>query len=196
MRRNSMIEEEVELRLIIDRDTHRFLRVAAVVASEGELDMRAVPEREVVKQLHSVVRIARRETWERALRRLQASGFSGMEIIALNGVLEEHKLGTAEAERECEKRWSHALTVDRWKMLVDQLQPHTELYDAFFIVANELVDRDSGCEGACLSMDREAKAKAAATKADAAKRPPALWKRLFVRRAVRSRAEEQRTGER
>lgn len=192
-----MIEEEIELRLIIDRGTHRFLRVAAVVASEGRLSTRAVPEHEVLKQLQSVVRVARRETWERALRRLQDSGFSGMEIIALNDVLGEHKLlGTAEAERECEKRWSHAMTVDRWKLLVDQLQSHPALYEAFFIVVNELVDRDSGCERACISMARrsEAAATEAAAKARAEARQP-LWKRMFARRTVLARADERAPGE-
>jgi hypothetical protein len=89
MRRDSVIEEEVELRLVIDRDTHRFLRVAAVLASEGRLSVRAVPEHEVLKQLEVVVRAARRETWERALRRLQDSGFTGMEVIALRGIMED-----------------------------------------------------------------------------------------------------------
>ena len=191
-----MIEEEIELRLIIDRDTHRYLRVAAVLASEGRLSMRDVPEHEVLKQLQAVVRVARRETWERALHRLQDGGFTGMEIIALNDVLGEHKLGTAEAERECEKRWSHAMTVDRWKLLVEQLQSHPALYEAFFIVVNELVDRDSGCERACLSMDRrsEAAAKEAAAQARAEARQP-LWKRMFARRPGRARAGERAPGE-
>ena len=190
-----MIEEEIELRLIMDRDTHRFLRAAAVVASEGKLDMRVVPEHEVLKQLHAVVRGARRETWERALRRLQDRGFSGMEVIALNGVLEEHELGTPEAERECERHWSHVMTTTRWKELVDQLQPHAGLYDAFFIVVNELVDRDSGCETACVRMDRHAAAAKAASAKAAAKVPPSLWKRMFARRPLRSRAEERLPGE-
>jgi hypothetical protein len=113
-----------------------------------------------------------------------------MEVIALNGVLEEHKLGTPEAERECELRWSHVMTTTRWKELVDQLQRHTGLYRALFIVVNELVDRDSGCEMACVRMDHQA----AAAKA-AAKVPPSLWKRMFARRPPRSRADERLSGE-
>lgn len=148
------MDVKTELKLPIDRDTHRFLRVEAVLATRGTRNMGAITEEELRAQIQRVISDRRRAAWHRALDQLLAAGLCGAEILALFDVGQRHNdLESDEAMRDAVEAWHHiSLTTQRWRSLVDLLQTNLALHDAFFIVDNELVGEDNECRYACSAV--------------------------------------------
>jgi hypothetical protein len=148
------MDVKTELKLSIDCDTHRFLRVEAVLATGGTRNMGEITEAELRTQIQQVISDRRRAAWRRSLDQLLAAGLCGAEVLALFDVGQRHSdLESDAAMRDALEIWHHlSLSPQRWKRLVDLLQTNLALRDAFFIVANELVGEDNECRYACVKV--------------------------------------------